>query len=678
MLDLNIPTASSTMATISSYAAELVQHQQSSDQMPSPSPSSSPSPFGTPMSLLASSAINLTQQQQLTDTLLSSDPLALGTTLSSTASSLYPLVNVASNFMYDWCNQSSLSSSPSSAAASFPASSSSDSIGPSGASSYNCSLLGSSNAFNASSNDTFIDISFILPWWRQVLWSILYGVMVIVATGGNLIVVWIVITTKRMRTVTNYFIVNLSIADAMVSSLNVTFSYIYMLDNNWAFGQLYCKISQFIATLSISASVFTLMAISIDRYVAIMKPLKPRMSKRSNLGIAAVIWIASAIISCPMLLFYTTEEVASKDGIRTVCFLEWPDGSMNHSNQEYVYNILFMILTYFLPVISMTATYSRVGLELWGSKAIGEYTPRQVENVKSKRRVVKMMMVVVLIFVVCWLPFHAYFIVTSCYPAITETPFIQEVYLFIYWLAMSNSMYNPIIYCWMNSRFRFGFKMFFRWCPFVHIGAESLNRRDNLTSRYSCSGSPDHNRIKRNDTQRSFLYTCPGSPKSRRISHCGILRSSTIMTTQRDNSRHSTPITTTIGQNSCNLSGASFHHHHHHHPNHHQQHHHHHHHSSYHERSSLKMGHNSHELAALSGNGPLQLYSNSKEMLLKSNPRSSGGKWATMSTETALPSPTALTTPSVKSVTIGGVISTTFNGGVSDTNYLASRTPLMS
>lgn len=60
-------------------------------------------------------------------------------------------------------------------------------------------------------------------------------------------------------------VVNLSIADAMVSSLNVTFNYIYMLDNDWPFGELYCKISQFIATLSISASVFTLMAISIDR-----------------------------------------------------------------------------------------------------------------------------------------------------------------------------------------------------------------------------------------------------------------------------------------------------------------------------------------------------------------------------------------------------------------------------
>lgn len=61
------------------------------------------------------------------------------------------------------------------------------------------------------------------------------------------------------------FPVNLSIADAMVSSLNVTFNYIYMLHNDWPFGELYCKVSQFIATLSISASVFTLMAISIDR-----------------------------------------------------------------------------------------------------------------------------------------------------------------------------------------------------------------------------------------------------------------------------------------------------------------------------------------------------------------------------------------------------------------------------
>jgi hypothetical protein len=67
-------------------------------------------------------------------------------------------------------------------------------------------------------------------------------------------------------------------------------------------------------------------------------------------------------------------------------------------------------------------------------------------------QVVKMMMVVVIIFAVCWLPYHLYFIVISYFPEITSSTYIQETYLAIYWLAMSNSMYNPIIYCWMNAR----------------------------------------------------------------------------------------------------------------------------------------------------------------------------------------------------------------------------------
>lgn len=46
----------------------------------------------------------------------------------------------------------------------------------------------------------------VLPWWRQLIWSILFAGMVVVATGGNLIVIWIVLAHKRMRTVTNYFL----------------------------------------------------------------------------------------------------------------------------------------------------------------------------------------------------------------------------------------------------------------------------------------------------------------------------------------------------------------------------------------------------------------------------------------------------------------------------------------
>lgn len=122
-----------------------------------------------------------------------------------------------------------------------------------------------SNAASAQNGTEEDHNQFILPLWRQVLWSLLFAGMVLVATGGNLIVIWIVLANKRMRSVTNYFLVNLSVADAMVSTLNVTFNYTYMLNSHWPFGTLYCKISQFVAVLSICASVFTLMAISIDR-----------------------------------------------------------------------------------------------------------------------------------------------------------------------------------------------------------------------------------------------------------------------------------------------------------------------------------------------------------------------------------------------------------------------------
>ena len=104
-----------------------------------------------------------------------------------------------------------------------------------------------------------------LPWWNELIWYVVFMGMVIVATGGNTIVIWIVLADKRMRTVTNIFLVNLSVADAMVSTLNVVFNFTYMLNLNWRFGFVYCKISQFVSILSICASVFTLMAISFDR-----------------------------------------------------------------------------------------------------------------------------------------------------------------------------------------------------------------------------------------------------------------------------------------------------------------------------------------------------------------------------------------------------------------------------
>ena len=71
---------------------------------------------------------------------------------------------------------------------------------------------------------------------------------------------------KRMWTSTNYFLVNLSFTDLLMTILNGLFNFIYMRDNDWPFGSAYCTVNNFVAYYTVIASVLTLTAITLDRY----------------------------------------------------------------------------------------------------------------------------------------------------------------------------------------------------------------------------------------------------------------------------------------------------------------------------------------------------------------------------------------------------------------------------
>lgn len=104
-------------------------------------------------------------------------------------------------------------------------------------------------------------------WYVQAAYYTGFFALIIAAVGGNAIVTWIVLAHRRMRTVTNYFLVNLAVADLLISLLNTPLNFVYMLSSSWPFGAVLCRLSTLTAPLTISASVFTLMAIAIDRSV---------------------------------------------------------------------------------------------------------------------------------------------------------------------------------------------------------------------------------------------------------------------------------------------------------------------------------------------------------------------------------------------------------------------------
>ncbi|XP_056092838.1 tachykinin receptor 3a isoform X2 [Rhinichthys klamathensis goyatoka] len=285
---------------------------------------------------------------------------------------------------------------------------------------------------------------FVQPPWRVALWSVAYSSILAIAVFGNLIVMWIILAHKRMRTVTNYFLLNLAFSDASMAAFNTLINFVYAAHNDWYFGEAYCKFHNFFPVTSVFASIYSMSAIAVDRYMAIIHPLKPRLSATATKVIIVCIWLLAVVLAFPVCFFSTIK----KFRIRTVCYIAWP----RLSEDPFIYHIILAMLVYVLPLVVMGITYTIVGLTLWGGEIPGVSSDNYQSQLRAKRKVVKMMIIVVLTFAICWLPYHVYFLATGWNKELLRPKFIQQIYLSVMWLAMSPTMYNPIIYCCLNSR----------------------------------------------------------------------------------------------------------------------------------------------------------------------------------------------------------------------------------
>lgn len=106
---------------------------------------------------------------------------------------------------------------------------------------------------------------FVQIWWVQLVWSLIFGIMVCFAIIGNLIIILIIANNHNMKTITNIFLFNLTLSDLLSITFNAIFNFVFMLNRHWPFGEFYCVFNNFISNLTIASSVFTITFISIDR-----------------------------------------------------------------------------------------------------------------------------------------------------------------------------------------------------------------------------------------------------------------------------------------------------------------------------------------------------------------------------------------------------------------------------
>ena len=293
---------------------------------------------------------------------------------------------------------------------------------------------------------------------EQVFKTIAYFIIMFGSLIGNVLVICVVIINRQMRTVTNHLIVNMAVADLLITafSMPVTIKLLVTGHMDWSngvFSEILCKLIPFTQSLSIASSVLTLTAIAFDRFLAVMFPLKRYITFQISYGIMVVVWIVGIAVNSPFL--YAQKVIMIKG--KWFCMEIWTPAFTEEASKHFT--IVIFVVFYLIPLLTMSLLYSFIVFKLWVRKVPGNQTAEnQRRSDKSKKKVLKMLMTVVILFALCWLPVYIsqfiHFFDKENFPC---GPPVVLSFMGLF-LGYANSAINPTIYAIFNSNFRNGFR----------------------------------------------------------------------------------------------------------------------------------------------------------------------------------------------------------------------------
>ncbi|KAM8821824.1 LOW QUALITY PROTEIN: G-protein coupled receptor 83 [Eudromia elegans] len=231
-----------------------------------------------------------------------------------------------------------------------------------------------------------------------------YSFILVSALFGNVLVCHVVMKSKRTRSATSLFIANPAVADILISLLNTPLT------------------------------------------LVIMHPRKPRVSTAKGVIYISVVWVMAACFSLPHAIYpklFTFEY--SEEVTRCLCLPGFPEPA--DLFWKYL-DLTTFVLLYVLPLPIISAACMTVAKKLWLHNVIGDVTAEQYFALCKKNKTVKMLMLIVILFAVCWFPLSCYVVLLSSQTIHTNT----TLYFTFYWFAASSTC--PSIYCWLDESFR--------------------------------------------------------------------------------------------------------------------------------------------------------------------------------------------------------------------------------
>ncbi|XP_077999611.1 G-protein coupled receptor 54-like [Glandiceps talaboti] len=311
------------------------------------------------------------------------------------------------------------------------------------------------------SNSTYNDSDVRQDWslgLDNILPSIAIGLISFIGIVGNSLVVFIVLRNRKMRSVTNLYIVSLAMTDIMfLLFCGVTTTTMPITD--WLFGDFMCRFVAYMQHVTVQATCGTLTALTMDRYRVITKPLKSMAKRtiRKTTLLIAVIWIGSACLHIPIPIY---TQVINTDGGK-FCQRAFPIES-----GDRIYNTYTVISTYLLPLSIIAVCSGLILRVVWcqreNSRALNRN--RDEERIrKQKWRVTKMVFAVAGVFAFSWAPIHLlnmWFFLDNNFPEYSLPLFHFRTFCLC--LSYANSAMNPFVYALSGRNYRRHLRRMFR------------------------------------------------------------------------------------------------------------------------------------------------------------------------------------------------------------------------
>lgn len=331
--------------------------------------------------------------------------------------------------------------------------------------------------------------------------TLAYILVILFSSIGNSLIVSVIAINKRMQTPVNFFILNMAISDLLIT----VFFMPRMLSRifygiEWQItgttGLILCKISPSMQEFCASLSVFLFMAIAVDRFLAVVFPLKKIITKYVAMVIIAVIWVVTLAIRIPT--FYSFRLI--KFGSKVYCAAQLKD-----PDADEIYKQFSFVIYYAVPLCIVVILYTTVIIALKKRKRPGATSLTQQNNqLKRTHRILKMLVTVVISFSICW---FLYF----CLPVLFKYMNYQKVTCYLlfpmFFFSHVNCAFNPMVYLIFIENYRRGVINIIRKCLPKGFCANAVGPYDKGISSEVTRGNVLKSRTSTADLDKTYTAT---------------------------------------------------------------------------------------------------------------------------------------------------------------------------